>query len=145
MKQIISTSKVHQQLQEIINRGCAAYCCQDDLPLILLNCGHTLHKECLERLVKIECPVCNDDLSYLRPTLPKPVYQPSAPPYQAPKPVFQHAPYTGSWPKPSYHPHPKIESRPLTEKERTALLYGTIGVFGVALIMWAYSALAETN
>ncbi|MCX5922818.1 MAG: hypothetical protein NTX86_05850 [Candidatus Dependentiae bacterium] len=150
--------KVREQLQEIVNRECAAYCGDDNQGLILLTCGHKLHQTCLNSLQRIQCPVCSDSLLYLRPAAPAPVYQsampaPSAPLYQpapkpqAPKPVFQPAAPRPSYqpvyqaPKPVYQsqkPRPEIH---LSNEEAAALLIGTASVVGIALVVWALNTL----
>lgn len=34
-----------------------------------MRCNHTIHAKCLEKLIRHNCPLCNDELSYLSPTM----------------------------------------------------------------------------
>ena len=97
--------KVKEQINNIINRSCAAYCGNDEAHNeILLDCGHKLHPQCLQSIItatslaRAKCPVCPEKLSAyaskaaaaqsILPQANRPVFsttrpsmpQPSAPP-----------------------------------------------------------------
>lgn len=54
------------------SENCVA-CMEGEGKKKILSCGHTIHKECLEKLVSCKCPVCRRDLT--NETLPSEILE----------------------------------------------------------------------